>query len=257
MALVSADVYAQLRPRHSQRRKRHPGSRERHALHHQRIGDKRKLNENAMSVSNATNVYSNVRPSYTSLDSAVTDFVRKDTREEQLVQPEVISQYKELTTIDDIRKDMNRTARAKSAPPAHVPDWMLNLDLNLDISHTDVIPPYDDVTEIRTRSRESFTERASFTFIESDTGSETSLDNDAENDLDNFSNNYEDTCVTNKIQNKFGRGIQKENYDPSEYMASRKLGSNKHLALNVNTFKIAQPFSPSRQSPEDSGISNI
>ncbi|WAR27112.1 hypothetical protein MAR_012816 [Mya arenaria] len=247
MLFVNSDVYAQLRPRNVDRKERHPGARERNSNKRQRLQDKRKIPPENAPRSRATEPQ--FHPTY-SHDSAVKDFGRHETCSEQNEQQKVTSYYQELSTIEAIRKGIDKTSRAKSAPSANIPNWMLTLDINLDVSSVDIIPPYDDGVTLKSRASETFSERASLTFVE----------NNSEDNIDNLSDSKKDylEAVPNENENihqEKAKSVPIPNNKKREVYADTSVWpkQNKSARPLSNTFRIATPFSAGWTNTEDTG----
>ncbi|WAR26879.1 hypothetical protein MAR_012583, partial [Mya arenaria] len=233
-------------PRNIDRKERHPGARERNSNKRQRLQDKRKLPPENAPRSRAKEPQ--FHPTY-SHDSAVKDFGRHETCSEQNEQQKVTSYYQELSTIEAIRKSIDKTSRAKSAPSANVPNWMLNLDINLDISSVDIIPPYVDDVTLKSRASETFSERASLTFV----------DNNSEDNIDNLSDSEKDylKAVPNEnIHQEKAKIVSVPNNRKREVYADTSVWprQNKSARPLPNTFRIATPFSTGWTKSEDTAM---
>ncbi|KAL4225847.1 hypothetical protein ACF0H5_013836 [Mactra antiquata] len=238
MMFKSADVFTQLQPRHVCRRERRPGLRERHSAQRQRFTTEHDVTNQSDKSSNVQNV--KVTSSY-SMNSAISDFSRNypKTNDEPVT---TVSQYKELSTIEDIRRQMKSTARVKSAPPTHVPDWMINLDINLDVTSVDLIPPYSEAGPNQ-KSSDTFTESPSFMYLD---------DDDDEADIDDVIDDvYKDNLDINKSSDKVFSTRTKDVSSAS----TRNIGTAKPSSARnrgtQNTFRIAQPFTPEKQTNEN------
>ncbi|WAR26892.1 hypothetical protein MAR_012596 [Mya arenaria] len=244
MLFVNSDVYAHLRPRNVDRKERHPGARERNSNKRQRLQDKRKIPPENAPRSRATEPQ--FHPTY-SHDSAVKDFGRHETFSEQNEQQKVTSYYQELSTIEAIRKSIDKTSRAKSAPSANIPNWMLNLDINLDVSSVDIIPPYDDGVTLKSRASETFSERASLTF-----------ENNSEDNIDNLSDSekdYLESVPNENIHQEKAKSVPIPDNKKREVYADTSVcpKQNKSARPLSNTFRIATPFSAGWTNTEDTG----
>ncbi|XP_052780360.1 uncharacterized protein LOC128217316 [Mya arenaria] len=245
MLFVNSDVYVQLRPRNVDRKERHPGARERNSNKRQRLQDKRKIPPENAPRSRATEPQFHTTYSH---DSAVKDFGRHETCSEQNEQQRVTSYYQKLSTIEAIRKSIDKTSRTKSATSANIPNWMLNLDINLDVSSVDIIPPYDDDVTLKSRASETFSERASLTFVE----------NNSEDNIDNLSDSEKDYLEAvpneNKHQEK-AKSVPIPDNKKREVYADTSVWprQNKSVRPLSNTFRIATPFSAGWTNTEDTG----
>ena len=147
------DCQGPVHARFSKRRERRPGLRERHsASQASKIEDENKLLATPRSTpmsSFAGHSHSDaISERYTLRTASKHALHEARVVNQNDVQDEVLvsTHYKELTTIDAIRKQLASEPRPQTAPPT-LPDWLLNLDLNLDVTAVDVIPPFDSSTK--------------------------------------------------------------------------------------------------------------
>ena len=238
MMYSSSDVFNQLQPRHVGRRERHPGARERHSAQRQRhVYD----GDNSQTTASKTTIpQSHIKPkSSYSMNSAISEFGsrRPEVNEEQV---RVTSACRELSTIEDIRASMNATAKPRSAPPPHVPDWMVNLDINLDVSSVDIIPPFEEKGDTKVdKENETFTESPSFTFLDTDL-----VESDSENEELNFKEpNVRLKAERKELSPKFNQ--TNENVQSSRAQSrqsNRPASSRSEKRPMSNTFRIAGGF---------------
>lgn len=166
LQVMSTPRIETIRPRNSQRRERHPGTRERHSglrsrLHSASPDNER--NKSGFNEQHAQNRYES--------DQVKSDISRSHQTPTSYCFKTVQREYsRPLTaqhslTLDDVKRDQETLSnRPKTAFAGRVPKWMLDLDVNLDIS-CDVIPPYDDS---QTKNEpETFSEDVSFVYLKS------------------------------------------------------------------------------------------
>lgn len=259
--LASADVFTQLQPRNVSRRERKPGARERHSLQRERLGQCQKTETldtipQKLSIPQPQPVRYN-KTSYC-MDSAVSEFGGRREKENEISeQPFVTSRYKELTTIEDIRANMKATARRQhSAPPKHIPNWMLNLDIHLDVSVSDIIPPFDeDANNKSEKDKETYNESASLIFLENTSDDEADDVYGSLHDGEQVYSSKVHQLDTEKTMSSFN--TQRSNiiqmHAPSQSSKSpsrnieRPVSSRKERRPMSNTFRIAGTFSPGAQ----------
>lgn len=234
MFSLKADVQTHVQPRNYHRKERRPGARERHA------GLRPRLHESEMQDHVTHLGLERSRGQYAasySLDSAVADFGGRgwESGPQEVVEEQVRSQYQELSTIEAIRKSMEATARPKTAPPERVPGWILDLDINLDISAVDTIPPFEENENTDPGlSANSFCGKASLVY----------LDNDS--DLD-----FEDPVINNKTSVKskqnYSDDAQTDKARPEDHEQEVLVNSNTAISrrtLQSNTFRVTEMISP-------------
>lgn len=161
----TSPVYSNLQPRHASRRARTPGARVRHSAQLERNSP-----ESRLKTSTRPNT-ALPRPSFCMQTGVVQSFQAKTQNQQNVFEPEVISsKYKELSTIEDIRAEVRATKkRPKRKIPAHIPQWMMDLDINLDVSSADIIPPFE---ESLSGENETFHARTKVTIVYDDEDSE-------------------------------------------------------------------------------------
>ncbi|XP_052285008.1 uncharacterized protein LOC127881296 isoform X2 [Dreissena polymorpha] len=245
MLIAYSDAYSQLRPRNVCRKERRPGARERHSTQRLRWSDDRQgKTQPATPSAHPAEPYA---PSY-SHESAIRDFAQVQTQRELKpeIAAEVTSQYREPSTIEDIRRSMQRTARVQSALPQRVPAWMLDLDINLDISTADVMPPFDDdEANLKSRASDTFSQRASWTFLDNESDDDTkSVDNIAVPVLSKKSSIKTGDFVTIKASRV---GEYSEHIDTTSWP-----NKNEGKRPMSNTFRIAKPFVTSKTDISES-----
>ncbi|XP_045164786.2 uncharacterized protein LOC123528828 [Mercenaria mercenaria] len=238
MMFSSSDVFTQLQPRHVGRRERRPGARERHSSQRQRhVQDSDHSTVNRLKTSAQTSHTTN-KTSY-SMDSAISEFSR-NKRNDNPGHETVTSSYREVSTIEAIRASMKATARPKSAPPPHIPAWMVNLDINLDVTSVDIIPPFQESEKtINYKEKETFTETPSFAFL--DTESEGSEDEEVRFKEQKERFNSERTKL-NAMKSQTSDSIQSSRPQSRQY--NRPLSLMEETRPMSNTFRIAGRFSP-------------
>ena len=111
-----------------------------------------------------------------------------------MLETQVTSHYQELTTIENIRKQLAAQPRPQTTPPT-LPDWLLNLDLNLDVTTVDIIPPFESAKQ---EKQNTYLSRAKVTIIHED-----NYNGDGERDgADNGSERY-DSHSTNEDETDY------------------------------------------------------
>lgn len=234
MFSLKGDLQTHVQPRNYHRKERRPGARERHA------GLRPRLHESEMRDHVTQPGQERSRGQYAasySLDSAVADFGGRgrESGPQEVVEEQIRSQYQELSTIEAIRKSMESTARPKTAPPERVPGWMLDLDINLDISAIDTIPPFEQNENTDPGlSTNSFCGQATLVY----------LDNDS--DLD-----FEDSEINNEIAVKskqnYSDDAQTDKARPRDHGQEVLVNSNRAISprtLQLNTFRVTEMISP-------------
>lgn len=183
MLTSRTDVQMHLQPRHAHRRERHPGVRERNSnrrLRHQGPETPRMMSHTH------TPRTADDRPQIAySLDSAVSDFSRKRPLTKQLDvthEETMTSRCQELSTVEAIRKSMKRTAKSNTCSTDRIPTWAIKLDINLDTSSVDIIPPFDEKENVEQNlgTNQSFHETVSFSYLDTDENFETSDDEEGQ-----------------------------------------------------------------------------
>ena len=158
------DCQGPVHARFSKRRERRPGLRERHSASHQSKAEtESQLPDTPRSTSRST-FAGHPHPGGISERCTVRSVPLEPKAVNQNdIQDEVMvsTHYKELSTIDAIRKQLASEPRPQTAPPT-LPDWLLNLDLNLDITSVDTIPPFDSSTQ---KSDDTYRSRPKVTII--------------------------------------------------------------------------------------------
>ena len=162
----AVDCHGPVHARFSKRRERKPGTRERHSAQHERHS--LESHSDASSTPRSTFVghvhtggYTErctFRPNYNQPHRQIVP------QNEEVHEEQVVSQYKELTTIENIRKQMAAQTRPKETHPT-IPDWLLNLDLNLDVTAIDTVPPYE---REKSNVHETYSNRPKVTIIHED-----------------------------------------------------------------------------------------
>ena len=161
------DCHGQVHARFSKRRERRPGLRERHsASQSSKSEDENKIPETPRSTfvghshSGGISERNTLRtaPKRAPLESKP---VNETAEQDEAI---VSTHYKELTTIEAIRKQLASEPRPQTAPPT-LPDWLLNLDLNLDVTAVDIIPAYDSSTQ---NTGDTYRSRPKVTIIHED-----------------------------------------------------------------------------------------
>lgn len=145
------DCQGPVHARFSKRRERRPGLRERHSASQAiKTEDENRLVETTRSTPRSTfaaHSHSGGISEHYTLRTAPKHALQETRAVNQNDDDVLVStHYKELTTIEAIRKQLASLPRPQTAPPT-LPDWLLNLDLNLDVTAVDVIPPFDSSTQ--------------------------------------------------------------------------------------------------------------
>lgn len=140
------DCQGPVHARFSKRRERRPGLRERHSAPPRvdKSEDENAKTETPRSAFVGHPHSGGISERYTlRVDQKRLPLGSKTVTNYEKVDEEFVStQYKELTTIEAIRKQIATQPKLQTASPT-LPDWLLNLDLNLDVTAVDIIPPFD------------------------------------------------------------------------------------------------------------------
>ena len=190
MQLVRNDVTSQLQPRHSCRRERHPGARERHSTMKRRL-----CSDVDSQPSNTRLMTSQVRSSYCMTSASQYQRIGQSEVEVVTENSNVISAMKDLSTIEAIRESMRSTEKQQpfsEIKHRSIPTWMLGLDLNLDVTAVDIIPPFEQTSN---SDEVTYDEQPTVTFI-----------NDDEEDIDLHDNYLE--LFPNEMETEYGRTIK-------------------------------------------------
>lgn len=249
MMLASSDVFTQLQPRHVCRRERKPGARERHSALRQRHATD--LGPSAVSIQKSSAESTTQRgKSYYCMDSAISEFSR-NKRNENTEKERVTSSYKEVSTIDAIQATMKATAKPKSAPPPHIPRWMLDLDINLNVSSVDIIPPFGKELKASERDSETFNETASLIFVNTD-----SDDSENDNAFNRVTTDDLDTERRKHVNYKSQEGDRVQSSRPHSRQNESVPSSRSGIRPMSNTFRIARGFSPTGNESESKFFKN-
>ena len=189
------DCQGAVHPRTSKRRERRPGVRERHSAQESHSPIE---NVEAPETPRSTFVghahtgglseRCTIRPDSNRIP-VQTKIARECFDDKEVDEIQISTSYKELTTTDNIRKQMAAQPKLRNAPPT-IPDWLLNLDLNLDVTAVDIIPPFDPSKET---GRETYSGSTKVTVIREDKYKSDSEKNDNLNSLyDDSEQNVED-----------------------------------------------------------------
>lgn len=245
--LSSSDAFTQLQPRHMCRRERKPGARERHSAQRQRHVHNP---HSSTSIPHTSHPQSSnpIQTSYC-MDSAISEFSRNRSRkmnDNAEEEERITSCYKEVTTIEGIRAKMKETSKPKAALSSHVPEWMMNLDINLDVTSIDIIPPFE-THESELKQTEAFTERPSLIFLERDSDTE---DDEDETMVQNKSIKQNVTMDTGRIELTEQSRERVQRSRPQSRQSGRALSSRDGTLPMSDTFKIAGRYSPTGKENE-------
>ena len=258
MLAATADAHMHVQPRHVHRRQRQPGARERNST--------RRLRLQSPTTPSMTPQYHLTRSgtqhqSTYSYDSTIHDFCLNvsNTSNTKPVQEEAfISKCQEPTTVADIRKSIERTSRPSTCPPGSTrrPEWSANLDINLDLSALDVVPPYDDTentcddntnTNNNPYLSQSFCEAVSLTYLDTEA-------DDEDSDI------YERKMTNTKLEINYSKSHSSDTRSiPTSNRPNTASGShsvsndgniggngrtgNETRRIETNTFKTTRPLS--------------
>lgn len=183
------DCQGAVHPRFSKRRERRPGIRERHSAHESRSTLETVETPETPRSTFVGHVHTGglserctIRPDSNRIP-VQTKIAKDYVNNNEVDEAQISTHYMELTTIDNIRKQMTAQPRQRKTPPT-IPDWLLNLDLNLDVTAVDIIPPFDPSKET---GRETYSGRPKVTIIR-----EGKYNGDSEND-ETLNRLYEDS----------------------------------------------------------------
>ena len=183
------DCQGPVHARFSKRRERRPGLRERHSASHQSKAEtESQLSDTPRSMPRSTfaghphpggiSERCTVRTDPKRTPLGPREVNQNETQDEVMVS----THYKELSTIDAIRKQLASEPRPHTAPPT-LPDWLLNLDLNLDITAVDIIPPFDSSTQ---KSDDTYRSKPKVTIIHEENCDSDSADSERLTDNEGF-----------------------------------------------------------------------